>query len=138
MANYGGAARAYQAYQSTAESALGPADAVVTLHERLCQELISAKSAYERKALDQMCRHTAKCTHVLLELRSDPKLKTGGAGAQALDRLYLYLFLNIARIQRVKDPASKFQELIDLIWMFAQQIRAQRASILDSKSAQAL
>ena len=129
MTNYGGgAAKAFQAYRHAAEAAMSPADAAVTLHERLCQELFAAKIAYERGALDRMCLHTARCTQVILELRGGLKPESG-EGARALDRLYLHLFLGVARVLRVDDPARKLQDMTDTLWKLSQRMRVQQATL---------
>ncbi len=107
---------------------MSPCDAAVSLHEGLCRELFAAKAAYERRALDQMCTHTARCSHVLLELRAGLKPQDGDPGVVALDQLYLKLFLGIMRVLRVKDPAQHLQGLIDLLWKLSQKMRVERGS----------
>ncbi len=124
MADYGaGAARASQAYRMTADAGLSPADAAIALHERLCRELFAAKLAYEQKALDRMCLHTTRCTHVLLELRSGVKVEGGDDGARALEQLYLHLFWGVARVLRAKEPAKRLQYIIDILWKLSREMR---------------
>jgi len=127
MADYGaGAARASQAYRTTADAGLSPADAAIILHERLCRELCAAKLAYEQKALDRMCLHTTRCTHVLLELRSGVKVESGDVGARALDQLYNHLLWNVARALRVEEPAKRLQYTIDILWKLSRSMRESR------------
>ncbi|MHB8284541.1 MAG: flagellar protein FliS [Caulobacteraceae bacterium] len=106
------------AYGRAAQSALSPGQASLILHERLCQEVVAAKAAYEAKRLDVMCRHQQKCMRVLLALQNDIKPKKGDVNGAILSGFYLHLFNKIMIILRNDDVPAGFDEIISLMRKF--------------------
>ena len=107
-----------RAYGRAAQSALSPAQASLILHERLCQEVVAAKAAYEAKRLDTMCRHTQKCMTVLLALSSDLAQKPKAKSSNVLNGLYLHLFERLLKILRHDDVVAEFDDVISLMHNF--------------------
>ncbi len=100
------------AYGRVAQSALTPAQASLILHERLCQEVVAAKAAYEAKRLDTMCRHIEKSTRVLLALQNDLKLKRGDVNGAILSGFYLHLYERLTSILINEDVFAAFDDVI--------------------------
>jgi flagellin-specific chaperone FliS len=119
--------RAYAQAAEVAQSAMSPTQASVLLHERLCQELMAAKSAYRANQLDRMCRHLSKCRRVLLVLHSDIKLTAGATGPLILSAFYLHLFEKLHAILRNPSVEAVFDELIGTLRSFCDKMRAQAA-----------
>ncbi len=82
------------------------------LHERLCQEVVTAKAAYEAKRLDTMCRHIEKTTRVLLALQNDLKLKRGDVNGAILSGFYLHLYERLTSILINDDVFAAFDDVI--------------------------
>jgi flagellin-specific chaperone FliS len=106
------------AYGRVAQSALTPAQASLILHERLCQEVVTAKAAYEAKRLDTMCRHIEKTTRVLLALQNDLKLKRGDVNGAILSGLYLDLYQRLTSILGNSDVSAEFDEITSIMQSF--------------------
>jgi flagellin-specific chaperone FliS len=106
------------AYGRVAQLALTPAQASLILHERLCQEVVTAKAAYEAKRLDTMCRHIEKTTRVLLALQNDLKLKRGDVNGAILSRLYLDLYQRLTSILGNSDVSAEYDDIISIMQSF--------------------
>jgi flagellin-specific chaperone FliS len=132
VVNYAGRAatglRAYAQAAEIAQNAMSPTQASLLLHERLCQELMAAKSAYRSGQLDRMCRHLSKCRRVLLVLHTDIKLTSGAAGPLILSTFYLHLFEKLSTILRNPSVEAAFDELIGTLRAFCDKMRSQAAS----------
>ena len=107
---------------------MSPTQASLLLHERLCQELMAAKSAYRAHQLDRMCRHLSKCRRVLLVLHTDIKLTSGAVGPLILATFYLHLFEKLRTILRNPSVEAAFDELIGTLRVFCDKMRAQAPS----------
>ncbi len=107
---------------------MSPPQASLLLHERLCQELMAAKSAYRTGQLDRMCRHLSKCRRVLLVLHNDINLASGAPGPLILSAFYLHLFEKVCTILRNASVEAAFDELTATLRVFCDKMRSQTAS----------
>ena len=112
------------AYGRAAQSALSPAQSSLILHERLCQEVVAAKAAYDAKRLDTMCRHTEKVTRVLLALQNDIKRRPGDVDGAILSGFYLHLYSNLTAILQSDDVPAAYDDLISKMNMFNAKLSA--------------
>jgi flagellin-specific chaperone FliS len=116
-------AQAIAAYGASQRLNQRPADVLLLAHETLCRELWAAKGAYEQNRLDQMCRHTARCTQILFSLRAALDVGASGADRTRLATFYNGLLSNIigllnrpsvseslqASIGRLRELCTEFQ-----------------------------
>jgi flagellin-specific chaperone FliS len=63
-----------------------PAAVLAAVHAELYRALASAMSAYERRALDEMCRHNVRATQILSGLSA--AFEAAGAGVAMLHDFY--------------------------------------------------
>jgi flagellin-specific chaperone FliS len=112
------------AYGRVAQSALSPAQSSLILHERLCQEVVAAKAAYEAKRLDTMCRHTEKVTRVLLALQNDIKRRPGNVEGAILSGFYLHLYSSLTAILQNNDVSTSYDDIISKMNMFNNKLSA--------------
>jgi flagellin-specific chaperone FliS len=112
------------AYGRAAQSALSPAQSSLILHERLCQEVVAAKAAYDAKRLDTMCRHTEKVTRVLLALQNDIKRRPGDVDGAILSGFYLHLYSSLTAILQNDDVPAAYDDLISKMNMFNAKLSA--------------
>lgn len=106
------------AYGRAAQSALSPAQASLILHERLCQEVVAAKAAYEAQRLDTMCRHLEKTSRVLLALQNDINLKPGYVDGAILSGFYLHLHSSLTAILVNDDIPAACDDVVTKMKMF--------------------
>ena len=112
------------AYGRAAQSALSPAQSSLILHERLCQEVVAAKAAYDAKRLDTMCRHTEKVTRVLLALQNDIKRRPGDVDGAILSGFYLHLHAALSTILNNDNATSVYDDVISKMKMFNNKLSA--------------
>jgi len=117
-----------RAYATASQATLSPGEASLRLHERLCQELMAAKRAYQERRLDRMCRHLEKCLRVLLALQSDLKLTPGAAGPLILSGFYLHLFQRVRTILRNAEVEGAFDDVIAMVRRFCAKMRAAQSA----------
>jgi flagellin-specific chaperone FliS len=111
-----------RAYGRATHAVLTPVQASIQVHERLCQELIAAKAAYEARRLDNMCRHTHTCMRTLLILHGGIKLEPGAKDRLILDGFYLHMFERIRTVLHNKDVSGAFDEIIGLMQRFCRKM----------------
>jgi flagellin-specific chaperone FliS len=113
-----------RAYAQVAQATMGPRQASLLLHERLCRELMSAKHAYQQGRLDRMCRHIEKCLRVLIVLQSGVKPAPGEPGPLILSGFYLDLFQRVRMILRNPKVEDAFDGVISNLRVFCEKMRA--------------
>jgi flagellin-specific chaperone FliS len=121
-----------RAYGRATQAVLTPVQASIQVHERLCQELIAAKAAYEARRLDNMCRHTKTCMRALMILHGAIKFEPGNKGRVILGGLYLHIFDRVRTVLQNSDVSVEFDELIVLMQRFCRKMLVaapRRASI---------
>ncbi len=111
-----------RAYGRATQAVLTPVQASIQLHERLCQELIAAKAAYQARRLDNMCRHTQTCMRALLILHGGIKIEPGAKGRLILDGFYLHMFERVRTVLHNKDVPGAFDEIIGLMQRFCRKM----------------
>jgi flagellin-specific chaperone FliS len=111
-----------RAYGRATHAVLTPVQASIQVHERLCQQLIAAKAAYEARRLDNMCRHTQTCMRTLLILHGGIKLEPGAKDRLVLDGFYLHMFERIRTVLHNKDVSGAFDEIIGLMQRFCRKM----------------
>ena len=77
---------AFAAYRASQNLDTRPCAVLAAVHDALRFSLSSAISAYERGALDEMCRHAERVTHLLGGLCST--FRASGAGTSELVTFY--------------------------------------------------
>jgi hypothetical protein len=113
-----------RAYGRAVRAVLTPAQASIQVHERLWQELVAAKAAYEAGQLDKMCRHTQTCMRALMILHGSIKLKPGAKDQLILGGFYLDMFERIRTILHKDDVIGAFDVTIALMMTFCRKMRA--------------
>lgn len=89
---------AVAAYRASQNLDTRPSAVLAQVHDELRRSLASAISAYEQGALDQMCRHNARATHLLGGLCST--FDASGDGVQELLAFYRRVQFAINRMLR--------------------------------------
>lgn len=123
MADYPTPSTVLRAYGRSAQLAMTPAQASVSLHERLCQELVEAKAAYQVGRLDRMCRHNDRCMRFFLLMRNDLLQRSPGSASAVLAGFYLHLHQRIFKLLSRADVVAEFDELITLLQSFCTRMR---------------
>jgi flagellin-specific chaperone FliS len=83
---------------------------LAAVHEELYGAIASAKSAHEAKALDQMCRHAARATQILMVLSTSLDFSAAGQDGAMLRRFYRSLLETLTEATRCEvlcRPVSK-------------------------------
>jgi len=111
-----------RAYGRATHAVLTPVQASIQVHERLCQELIAAKAAYEQRRLDIMCRHTQTCMRALLILQGSIKPEPGAKDKLILSGFYLHMVERLIKVQHNKDVLGAFDEIIGLMQGFCRKM----------------
>ena len=106
-----------------------PTEASIALHERICYEIIAAKSAYQARRLDRMCRHIEKCLRVLLALENDVKLVKGAAEPVILANFYLHVFERLRTVQRNRNVEAAYDAIIGDMRYFCEKMRTSSRKI---------
>lgn len=88
--------QAVAAYRASQNLDTRPSAVLAQVHDELRLSLASAISAYERGALDQMCRHNARATQLLGALCST--FNTSGGGVLELLAFYRRIQFAINRM----------------------------------------
>lgn len=105
--------QALAAYGASQRLNQRPADVLLLAHETLCRELWAAKGAYEQNRLDQMCRHTARCTQILFSLRAALEMGASGVDQARLADFYNNVLVNIINLLNRPSVSDSLQESID-------------------------
>jgi len=111
-----------RAYGRATHAVLTPVQASIQVHERLCQELIAAKAAYEVRRLDNMCRHTQTCMRALLILHGSIKPERGAKDKLILAGFYLDMFERVRTVLHSDDVPATFDEIIGLMQNFCRKM----------------
>lgn len=117
-------AAAFRAYAAASVQAHGPRQVLLLLHEAMARELIQAKAAYERRALDQMCRHIEACTKILLALTCNLDFAAAGPGGDQLRLHYQRLMRRIGRIARETNVTGSIQLSVGIIQEMCKSFRS--------------
>jgi hypothetical protein len=106
------AAQAAAAYRSSQQLDQRPAAVLAAVHQELAGLLASAIAAYERRALDEMCRANARATRLLWGLVSAFRGRSPETDRLVADHVRLIDALN--RLQF--DPAAIDELRVALDW----------------------
>ena len=116
-------ARAFGAYAAAGRLNQSPRDVLAAVHEELYRAIASAKSAHEAKALDQMCRHAARATQILMVLSTSLDFAAAGPDGATLRQFYRFLLDELTRASRRSNISSSYQKSLDLIQSFCKGLR---------------
>jgi flagellin-specific chaperone FliS len=116
-------AKAFGAYAAARNLNQNPRDVLAAVHEELYRAIASAKSAHEANALDQMCRHAARATQILMVLSTSLDFAAAGPDGATLRRFYRFLLDELTRASRRSNISSSYQKSLDLIQFFCKGLR---------------
>jgi flagellin-specific chaperone FliS len=115
--------RAYGAYAAARSLNQNPRDVLAAVHEELYRAIASAKSAHEAKALDQMCRHAARATQILMVLSTSLDFSAAGPDGAMLRRFYRSLLETLTEATRRSSMSPSYQKSLDLLQPFCKCLR---------------
>lgn len=107
--------RAYGAYAAARSLNQNPRDVLAAVHEELYRAIASAKSAHEAKALDQMCRHAARATQILMVLSTSLDFSAAGPDGAMLRRFYRSLLETLTEATRRSSMSPSYQKSLDFL-----------------------
>jgi flagellin-specific chaperone FliS len=97
---------------------------LAAVHDQLYGALLSAKSAYESRALDEMCRHAERVAHLLTGLENALNFETAQGGAQ-LAAFYRRTRSALNRIQHDPTASAVLQETLITLRSMCSELRLQ-------------
>jgi flagellin-specific chaperone FliS len=115
--------RALGAYAAARDLNQNPRDVLAAVHEELYRAIASAKSAHEAGALDQMCRHAARATQILMVLSTSLDFSAAGADGAMLRRFYRSLLEMLTEASRRSIMSPSYQKSLDLLRPFCKCLR---------------
>ena len=104
---------AHSAYRASQKLDLSPASVLAAVHEELYRTVQAANSAYERRALDQMCRELEGAAKILHGLRAALDFSAAGEDGRRLDAHYLRILLLLNRCLHFSDVSGVLQSVMD-------------------------
>ncbi len=116
-------ARALGAYAAARNLNQNPRDVLAAVHEELHRAIASAKSAHEAGALDQMCRHAARATQILMVLSTSLDFSAAGQDGAMLRRFYRSLLETLTEASRRRSMSPLYQKMLDLLQPFCKCLR---------------
>lgn len=116
-------ARALGAYAAARSLNQNPRDVLAAVHEELYRAIASAKSAHEAKALDQMCRHAARATQILMVLSTSLDFSAAGPDGAMLRGFYRSLLGTLTEATRRSTMSPSYQKSLDLLQPFYKCLR---------------
>lgn len=117
--------QALGAYAAAGRLQQSPRDVLAAVHEELYRVIASAKFAHERRALDQMCRHAARATQILMVLSTSLDFAAAGPDGATLRSFYRFLLDELTYAARNRDVSSSYQKSLDLLQPFCKDLRGQ-------------
>lgn len=116
-------AKAFGAYAAAGRLSQSPRDVLAAVHEDLYRAIASAKSAHEAGALDQMCRHAARATQILMVLSTSLDFSAAGPDGAMLRRFYRSLLETLTEASRRSIMSPAYQKSLDLLQPFCKCLR---------------
>jgi flagellin-specific chaperone FliS len=116
-------ARALGAYAAARNLNQSPREVLAAVHEELYRAIASAKFAHEAKALDQMCRHAARATQILMVLSTSLDFSAAGQDGAMLRRFYRSLLETLTEASRCSTMSPLYQKSLDLLQPFCKCLR---------------
>lgn len=116
-------ARAFGAYTAASRLNQSPRDVLAAVHEELYRVIASAKTAHEAGALDQMCRHAARATQILMVLSTSLDFAAAGPDGAILRRFYLFLLKALTDASRRSSMSPSYQKTLELLQPFCKSLR---------------
>jgi flagellin-specific chaperone FliS len=116
-------AKAFGAYAAARNLNQNPRDVLAAVHEALYGAIASAKSAHEAGALDQMCRHAARATQILMVLSTSLDFSAAGPDGAMLRRFYRSLLETLTEASRRSIMSPAYQKSLDLLQPFCKCLR---------------
>lgn len=116
-------ARALGAYAAARNLNQNPRDVLAAVHEELYRAIASAKSAHENRALDQMCRHAARATQILMVLSTSLDFSAAGPDGAMLRGFYRSLLETLTEAARRSTVSPSYQKSLDLLQPFCKSLR---------------
>lgn len=99
---------ATNAYQKASEASMNPVEIVVALYQGILVNLDGAKTAYQERDWEKMCRLNEKSFRIMAALQCHLDYQKGGKTAPALDKFYTSLFVRLARVTETPDPYLEY------------------------------
>jgi flagellar secretion chaperone FliS len=102
-------------YREVAIKTANPMQLIVILYDAAIYSLREAREHIERKDIENRSRSVNKCISIISELQSSLNLKSGGAIADSLNRLYNYMKGRIftANAQQNPQPLEEIESLLE-------------------------
>jgi flagellin-specific chaperone FliS len=116
-------ARALGAYAAAGRLNQSPRDILAAVHEELYRAIASAKTAHEAGALDQMCRHAARATQILMVLSTSLDFAAAGPDGAMLRRFYLSLLEALTDASRRSSMSPSYQKSLEFLQPFCKSLR---------------
>lgn len=111
------------AYAAARDLNQNPRDVLAAVHEELYRAIASAKSAHEAGTLDQMCRHAARATQILMVLSTSLDFSAAGPDGAKLRRFYRSLLETLTEASRRSIMSPAYQKTLDLLQPFCKCLR---------------
>ena len=119
-------AGAVSASRASALLTRDPVDVLLLLHEELGRTLLAAKTAYEARTLDQMCRCNERSVRILAALRAAMDFKAAGPDGAALERLYLRISSDVMRVLNDDNATETYQSAIETLQSMCRDLQQRR------------
>lgn len=101
---YAMSARGAAAYRQTSVQSSSPLQLVVLLYDGAIRHMSAARDAMSRRDLVARRDGLSRAMAIIAELQSTLNIKDGGAVAQSLDQLYVYVLELIVQANMRNDP----------------------------------
>lgn len=116
--------KAFGAYAAAQNLNQSPRDVLAAVHEELYRVIASAKSAHEARSLDQMCRHAARATQILMVLSTSLDFSAAGPDGAMLRSFYRFLLEMLTEASRGSIVSPLYQKSLDLLRPFCKCLRS--------------
>lgn len=115
--------QAASAYKASQQLNQHPRDILSAVHEELYRAIVSAKSAHEQNALDQMCGHLARCVRILTVLATTLNFSAVGRDGTRLRKFYMDLLNLLNRGGRGNSMSETYQSALDMLRPLCREFR---------------
>lgn len=130
MADPRGYSGAINAYRASTQLTRNPVDVLLLLHEELGKTLYAAKTAYEARALDQMCRHNEHSIRILAALRGAMDFKAAGPDGARLESFYVRISNDVLRVLNDKNATETYQRAITSLQGMCKDLQRRKNSAM--------
>ena len=115
--------RAASAYRASQHLNQHPRDILSAVHEELYRAIVSAKTAHEQNALDQMCNHLGRGVRIITVLATTLNFSAVGRDGAVLRNFYIGILNQLNRITRSSSVSETYLSVLGLILPMCRELR---------------